>query len=93
MKKIIVTASAVLFACTLITGCASDELRAEQKSETKALASKQSADRQVERARNTAAGEIVASELAQANLAAKEQQKAEADESLQAIICPADQNE
>lgn len=88
MKKIIVTASAVLFACTLITGCASDELRAEQKSESNALAAKQSADRQVQRAENAVAGATMASELTQVHLVAKKQEQQIADSELQQIICP-----
>lgn len=63
-------------------------VRDEQKAERQALANKQEADRQVDRAQKEVAGSVLALEVSQANLAAKKQKQAEADAALQQVLNP-----
>lgn len=88
MKKLTFTAFAALFSCVLLSGCVSDSLRTEQKTERQAMADKLQADRQVERAQKEVASSALALEASQANLAAKKKKQADADAALQQVLNP-----
>lgn len=88
MKKHMITALAAALSCALLSGCVSDSVRDEQKAERQALANKQQADRQVDRAQKEVAGSALALEVSEANLAAKKQKQAEADAALQQVLNP-----
>lgn len=76
-----------VLACAL-TGCTSDQLRSEQKTERDALQAKQKADRQVEHAESTLVVSAAGTAAATANLAEKKQAQQQADAALDEIICP-----
>jgi uncharacterized protein YceK len=79
---------ATLIICSL-SGCASDELRAQQRAEDQAMARKHAAERQVERATSWL-NEASAIELsAQANLTDKQNKQQSADEELKNLLFPA----
>lgn len=88
MKKRNITALAAVLSCLLLSGCVSDSLRTEQKTERQAMADKQQADRQVERAKEEVAAATLSLEVSQANLVAKKQKQTEADAALQQILNP-----
>lgn len=87
MKKIRVALTCAVLACAL-TGCTSDQLKSEQKTERQALQAKQKSDRQVERAESSLVLSTAGTTAAKANLAAKKQAQKQADADLQQIICP-----
>lgn len=87
MKKIILALACAAGVCAL-SGCTSDALKQKQQQEDKALVTAHAAERQAERAQNMLAGATVSKEAAQANLTAKQQKQEEADQALQALLCP-----
>lgn len=88
MKKLYYTAIAAALSCALLSGCASSDLRTEQKAERQAMADKQEADRQVERAQQAVGASALALSASQANLVAKKQKQKEADAALEQILNP-----
>lgn len=88
MKKPFITAIAAALSCALLSGCVSDSVRDEQKAERQALANKQEADRQVDRAQKEVGAAALTLSAAQANLVAKKQKQAEADAALQRVLNP-----
>ena len=87
MKKILIAVVGAAIGCAL-SGCTSDQLKAEHQTERQALASTQKADRQVERAQKAVATTTAASAAAKANLVAKQQTQRQADAALQQLVCP-----
>lgn len=87
MNKIRIVLTCAALACAL-SGCTSDQLRAEQKSERQALDNKQQTDRQVERAKKMLVVSAAGTAAAAANLANKKQAQQQADANLQQLVCP-----
>lgn len=85
MKAILIAASAA--AACLLSGCASEPLKESQKTERHVLADKQKSDRQVERAQKELAAATTLKVAAAANLIAKEQQQAKAEQVMQEEFC------
>lgn len=88
MKKIRIALICAFFA-SLLSACTSDSLKTSQKTERHALADKQKADRQVERAEKELALTSSLNAAVMAHLLAKKKQQKEAEQAMQAQFCGA----
>lgn len=87
MKKLSNALLGAALVCAL-AGCVSDATKQQQTAERQALQQKQKADREVERASAALATATATTAAAAANLAQKKNEQQQADEALQAILCP-----
>lgn len=87
MNKHKFTALTALIICSL-SGCASDQLRAQQQAENRAMAQKHAAERQVERATSWWNKAAAVELSAQENLTDKQNKQHDAEEKLKELLFP-----
>ncbi|EDW2791969.1 hypothetical protein H3N91_000223 [Salmonella enterica] len=78
----------LVLACGAVTGCSDrTAMRQQHAQEDQVLAAKHQADRKLARAQDESADTALLSEIAAANLAAKQKQEADASAKVQAQFC------
>ncbi|EAN0852620.1 hypothetical protein D7C21_14825 [Salmonella enterica] len=78
----------LVLACGAVTGCSDrTAMRQQHAQDDKVVATKHQADRQLARAKDESADAALLNEIADANLAAKQKQEADAAAQVQAQFC------